>query len=74
MFDAYVSLLYNIGLTKANKDWKVFQYIRDEKYELAAPEVLNMNNGENQEQIFVKSRRLTNRRKAEFELFMNGKY
>ena len=73
MFDAYVSLLYNIGLTKANKDWKVFQYIRDEKYELAAPEFLNIN----KEKIggdYIVINGLTNRRKAEFELFMNGKY
>ena len=69
MYDAYVSLLYNVGRTKADPNWMVFKFARNGLYTLAANEFLNIN--QSQGQVVTG---LTNRRKAEVDIFLKGIY
>ncbi len=69
MYDAYVSLLYNIGRTRANPAWKVFTEAKNGNYNNAAKEFLDIDNAGG-----GKLAGLTLRRQRERDIFLYGKY
>jgi len=74
MYDAYVSLLYNLGRPNAKITWRVFEDARQGKYREAAKEFLDIDNATSEDQVRTKLPGLTRRRKRESELFLNGTY
>lgn len=69
MFDAYVSLIYNTGLSKARATWKVFTEAQNGNYNNAATEFLNINKSKG-----VALPGLTVRRQMEHDMFLYAKY
>jgi len=87
MFDAFVSLLFNLGRSKADRDWELFEKTRAGDYAGAAPEFLNIDKVTVETKVLdplsgevgmvkkkIAVRGLTERRKRESRLYLNGTY